>query len=69
MYLLMAQARHLGLKHAKAIVHKLSYGDFFVLYHVGKNMNPLLYKDLVVGIYTVCSSKMPLSNYGASVEV
>lgn len=69
MYLLMAQARHLGIDHARAIVNKLSYGDFFVLYHIGKNMNPLMYKELVLGIYNVCSGKVPLNKYANFVDV
>lgn len=69
MYLLMAQARHLGMQQAKTIINKLSYGDFFILYHVGKNMNPLMYRELVLGIYNVCSGKVPLNRYVVCVDV
>lgn len=62
MYLLMAQARHLEINHARVIVNSLSYGDFFVLYHIGKNINPIMYKELVVGIYYVCSGKARINN-------
>lgn len=63
MYLLMAQARHLRYGCAKTIVNNLSYGDFFVLYHIGKNISPLMYKELVIGINNVFSGKVPVNAY------
>lgn len=51
MYLVMAQVRYLDPQQAKTIVKRLTYGDFFVLYHIGKNMNALMFKELVAGIY------------------
>lgn len=69
MYLLMAQIRYLGVKQAKAVVEKLSYGDFFVLYHIGKNVNPLLYKEIVVGIRNFCAGKTSLNTYAALIDV
>lgn len=55
-YLLMAQARHISYGQARMIVNKLSYGDFFVLYHIGKNLNPLIYREIVYGIYRALST-------------
>lgn len=68
-YLLMAQARHLGIAQARTIVAKLTYSDFFVLYHIGKNINPLMYKELAVGIYNACSGRIPLNNYVTFADV
>lgn len=60
-YLLMAQARHVGTTSATIIIDNLSYGDFFVLYHIGKNISPIMHKELVLGIYNVLSGKVPMS--------
>lgn len=69
LYLLMAQARHLKMKQAKIIIDNLSYGDFFVLYHIGKNINPIMFRELVIGIYNVCSRKALLDSYPVRQEV
>lgn len=58
-YLLLAQARYVGKKAAILIVDELSYGDFFVLYHVGKYVNPGIYKELLLGIYDALHTKNP----------
>lgn len=50
-YLLTAQARYIQFRQAELVVKRLTYGDFFVLYHVGKNVNPIVYKDLVRSIH------------------
>lgn len=58
MYLLMGQTRYLSFKQAQVVIDHLSYGDFFVLYYVGKNVNPLMYRELVLGIYCVLANRM-----------
>ncbi|CAG9827683.1 unnamed protein product [Diabrotica balteata] len=50
-YLLRAQTRKMDRKKAEFIIEKISYGDFFVLYKFGKNVNPVLYKDIVNSLY------------------
>ncbi|XP_056644891.1 innexin inx2-like [Diorhabda carinulata] len=50
-YLLRAQARKLEKKKAKFIVSKLSFGNFFILYKFGKNVNPRLHKEVVMCLY------------------
>lgn len=50
-YLLTAQARYIDFRQAELIIKRLTYGDFFVLYHVGKNVNPIIYRDLVISIH------------------
>nr|XP_023026317.1 innexin inx2-like [Leptinotarsa decemlineata] len=50
-YLLRAHSRKLERKKAEFIVSKISFGDFFVLYKVGKNVNTMIYKELIGGIY------------------
>ncbi|XP_068915356.1 innexin inx2-like isoform X2 [Tenebrio molitor] len=62
-YLLMAQARFIGNKQASSIINRFSYGDFFVLYHVGKNVNPIVFRELVLGIYDALKAKNPYTMY------
>lgn len=50
-YLLRAQTRNLDKKKSDIIVNHITFGDFFLLYKVGKHVNPILYKELVEGIY------------------
>lgn len=51
-YLLLAYARSLTGKHAKLIVKKLTYGDCFLLFLLGKNLNSLIFKDFLTSIAT-----------------
>ncbi|EFA07886.1 Innexin inx2-like Protein [Tribolium castaneum] len=67
-YLLMAQARFIGSKQATSIIQKFSYGDFFVLYHVGKNVNPIVFRELVLGIYETLKDKNPYVYPGVEVN-
>ncbi|KAK5641194.1 hypothetical protein RI129_009741 [Pyrocoelia pectoralis] len=61
LYLLMAQARYISRNHAEAIVKRLTYGDYFILYQMGKNLNPLIYKDLINGMGRILMDKTSLS--------
>lgn len=67
-YLLMAQARFIGSQQATSIIQKFTYGDFFVLYHVGKNVNPIIFRELVQGIYEKLKEKSPYSYPGFEVN-
>lgn len=49
-YLLLAYARYLLKKHAQLLVKKLTYGDCFLLFLLGKNLNPIIFKDLLTSI-------------------
>lgn len=51
-YLLLAQARYLLKKHAKLLIKELTYGDCFLLFLLGKNLNPIILKDLLTSIAT-----------------
>lgn len=57
MLLLMAQTKSLGSKQAKHIISLLSYGDFFLLYHLGNNINPIIYGELIMAIYDAIKNK------------
>ncbi|KAJ8959020.1 hypothetical protein NQ318_022273 [Aromia moschata] len=50
-YLLRAQTRSFERGMAQTVVDNISYGDFFVLYKIGKNLNPIMYKELVQGMH------------------
>ncbi|XP_018574110.1 innexin inx2-like [Anoplophora glabripennis] len=56
-YLLRAQTRSLDKKKSEIVVNHITYGDFFVLYKIGKNVNPMLYRDLVGAIYDQIAGK------------
>nr|XP_022900886.1 innexin inx2-like [Onthophagus taurus] len=60
MYLLMAHAKFLSRKTASIITCKISFGDYFFLHQLGKNLNPLTYKDLLISIANVLFYKSSL---------
>ncbi|XP_063235922.1 innexin inx2 [Bacillus rossius redtenbacheri] len=47
MYLLRARSRLAPHEEIEAISRKCQIGDWFVLYQLGKNIDPLIYKELV----------------------
>ena len=47
MYLLRAQARHAPRNDVECVAQKCQIGDWFVLLMLGKNINPLVYKELI----------------------
>lgn len=49
--LIMTLARCVPRKKIEGIVKNLSYGDFFVLYYLGKNVNPIIYQDLLSSVF------------------
>lgn len=59
-YLLMAQARHVKRAVIENIVNQLYFGDWFMLNMLGKNMNPIIFRELVVdlGIYLMSDSRL-----------
>ncbi|XP_045476578.1 innexin inx2-like [Harmonia axyridis] len=50
-YLLLGHSRYLGRKQTMALIRELSYGDFFVLHNVGSNVNPIIFHELIEGIF------------------
>lgn len=63
-YLLRAQTRNLDMKKSQAIINHITYGDFFILYKIGKNVNPMLYKELIVAIYDyVTNTESPCKSF------
>ncbi|KAJ8983929.1 hypothetical protein NQ317_008631 [Molorchus minor] len=56
-YLLRAQTRNVDTRKARLIVDNITYGDFFILYKIGKNINPIMYKELVFGIHDYIINK------------
>lgn len=47
MYLLRAKSRLAEPRQIEAIAQKCQIGDWFVLYQLGKNMDPLIYRELI----------------------
>ncbi|XP_030745236.1 innexin inx2-like [Sitophilus oryzae] len=56
-YLLMAQVRNLNRNKAVYITKHLTHGQFFLLYNLGKKLNPIVYKDLLLLIFEKMSEK------------
>ncbi|XP_017782370.1 PREDICTED: innexin inx2-like [Nicrophorus vespilloides] len=48
--LLRARCRYLSEKHSDAITKRLTFGDMFFMDQLGKNMNPIIFKELVQGV-------------------
>ncbi|XP_018334819.1 innexin inx2-like [Agrilus planipennis] len=49
-YFLMARAKYVTKERAKIVVDQISFGNCFVLYQLGKNLNPIVFRELVMGI-------------------
>lgn len=49
-YLLIAQVKPLNKRQADIITSRLSWGDWFVLYYMNKNMDPKVYEELVMSL-------------------
>lgn len=56
-YLLMAQVRYLNRSVAKAIVQNLSFGDWFILYQIGKNVNPIIFQEFINDLGSAVTSR------------
>lgn len=63
-YLLMAQARYISKSNAENIIRDISFGDYFILYQLGKNLNPFIYRDLITGI-----AKKTSTTYNAEITL
>ncbi|KAL1509984.1 hypothetical protein ABEB36_004645 [Hypothenemus hampei] len=50
-YLLMAQVRNVSREKCQQLGKNLTHGQFFFIYNIGKNMNPIIYKELILLIY------------------
>ncbi|XP_066261516.1 innexin inx2-like [Euwallacea similis] len=61
MYLLMAQVRNLNRNKMQTLAKYLSHGQFFLLYNIGKNINPVIYKELLLSIYDYLHIKADIS--------
>lgn len=68
MLLLIAQTRSLGKRPAMCIINKLSYADFFLVYQLGSNINPIIYGELIVALYDAIKIKVPCSAH-SGVEI
>lgn len=50
-YILLVQVRYFDLKEMEKIVDSINYGGYFVLYMIGKNCNPFIFRELVSALY------------------
>lgn len=46
--MIMGQLRYVKRSLINRIVRRFEFGDWFVLYLLGKNMNPLIFKELII---------------------
>lgn len=64
-YILMAQVRFLTKRKANAIISSISFGDWFLLYQLGKNYNAEIFSELVDEIsYKLVTKKHTAQNFG-----
>ncbi|XKL67396.1 hypothetical protein PGB90_002887 [Kerria lacca] len=57
LYLLRARSRLSPQKDIQIIADKFQLGDWFILYQLGKNIDPLIYKDLISSLATKLHGK------------
>lgn len=67
--LLKGQLRYGNDRTVEVVVREISYGDFFVLYYVGKNLNPMVYRELVKGVYDGLTRRIGGDKLGRECEV
>lgn len=65
-YLLSAQLRTIGWNTAALIARKMNYGDFFMLYNIGKNVNGIIYHDLISAIYSEIRNRKSYREFSES---
>jgi innexin len=46
--LIMAQLRYIKRSVVARIIRRFGFGDWFILYLLGNNMNPIIYKELLI---------------------
>lgn len=56
--MIMGQLRFVKRRTVAFIVNRLGFGDWFVLYLLGKNMNPQIYKELILELAKAEEHKM-----------
>ncbi|KAK0168514.1 hypothetical protein PV327_002305 [Microctonus hyperodae] len=56
-YLLQAAARAVRRSHVENVVKALHFGDWFVLYQLSQNVNPIVYSELVTELGAKFSTK------------
>lgn len=50
-YLLLGRIKHFGINKATVLIRQLTFGDFFILHSIGKNINPVVYGELLNSLY------------------
>lgn len=61
LYLLRARSRLSSQKDVQIIADKFQLGDWFILYQLGKNIDPLIFKDLVSSLASKLNGKESVS--------
>lgn len=62
LYLLRARSRLSSHKEIERIANECQIGDWFVLYQLGKNIDPLIFKDIISDLATRLPSKPRMDN-------
>ncbi|XP_037940175.1 innexin inx5-like [Teleopsis dalmanni] len=55
--LIRARARNMPSLNVRQAIHNFSFGDWFVLFKVGSNINPILFRDLIQALYEARKKK------------
>lgn len=61
LYLLRARSRLSSQKDVQIIADKFQLGDWFILYQLGKNIDPLIFKDLISSLANKLNGKETVS--------
>ncbi|XP_044759900.1 innexin inx2-like [Coccinella septempunctata] len=61
-YILISHSRHVWCFKVKLMIMKINYGDFFVLDHLGKNLNPVIFCDIINDIHHNLQAKEKCKN-------
>ncbi|XP_018334617.1 innexin inx2-like [Agrilus planipennis] len=66
-YLLMARTKYVTKGIARIIVYQISFGNCFILYQLGNNLNPIVFRELIMGICNYLQSNKKHQSLSAEI--
>ncbi|XP_075149432.1 innexin inx5-like [Haematobia irritans] len=60
LHLLHCRARFMPRSYIRNVISDFSFGDWFVLFKVSRNINPVVFRDLMQDLYEKCNAKKPM---------